>query len=582
MSFSGVSTSGTNGSGAIGAIAGASAASGAPTATLLTVGAGSWVLGVGDDFDNATSRTLGGGQTLVHQYLSTMGDTYWVQRLSAPVPNAGTSVTINDTAPTKDRYNLSIVEVVAATGTVPTYSSSGTISPAGAGANVSVSLGGASTASTTTDTNGNYTFAGLANGSYTVTPSKTGLTFSPPSQSVTVNGASQSAINFTGQALTYSISGTLSPASAGAGATVSLGGASTANTTADANGNYTFTGLASGSYTIAPSKTGFSFSPASQGVTISSASLSAVNFTAQALTYSISGSLSPANTGAGANVSLSGASRASTTADASGNYTFTGLANGSYTVTPAKSGVTFIPVSQPVTISSASRSAITFTAQGVSPSSVTLIQKAVNGNVTTTSSMSLAFPTSNRAGNFLIVEATVARPAGTLTISDSLGNTYVAAAAPVTDTAQNVTSYLWYVPNCQAGANTVTATPAVAGAQEIHISEWSGLSAANPLDIVASAAGIGTSASSGSVTTTADGDLIYGYTFLLNPASPGPGFAGLTLVNGDLDEYEIQPTAGNVAATFTQQSGTWFARVAASDPVGGRRPLSQEPSHPET
>jgi hypothetical protein len=162
MSFSGVSTSGTNGSGAIGAIGGASAASGAPTATLLRIGAGSWVLGVGDDFDNATSRTVGGGQTLVHQYLTAIGDTYWVQRPSAPVANAGTSVTINDTAPTKDRYNLSIVEVVAATGTVPTYSISGTISPASLGAGASVSLNGASTASTTADASGSYTFAGLA------------------------------------------------------------------------------------------------------------------------------------------------------------------------------------------------------------------------------------------------------------------------------------------------------------------------------------------------------------------------------------------------------------------------------------
>jgi hypothetical protein len=48
---------------------------------------------------------------LVHQDLATVGDTYWVQMLSAPTPTVGTVVTINDTAPTNDRYNLSIVEV---------------------------------------------------------------------------------------------------------------------------------------------------------------------------------------------------------------------------------------------------------------------------------------------------------------------------------------------------------------------------------------------------------------------------------------------------------------------------------------
>jgi hypothetical protein len=48
---------------------------------------------------------------LVHQDLATVGDTYWVQQMSAPTPTLGTVVTINDTAPTADRFNLTIVEV---------------------------------------------------------------------------------------------------------------------------------------------------------------------------------------------------------------------------------------------------------------------------------------------------------------------------------------------------------------------------------------------------------------------------------------------------------------------------------------
>jgi len=49
---------------------------------------------------------------MVHQYLATIGDTDWVQRLTSPTPTLGTVVTINDTAPTGDRYNLTIVEVL--------------------------------------------------------------------------------------------------------------------------------------------------------------------------------------------------------------------------------------------------------------------------------------------------------------------------------------------------------------------------------------------------------------------------------------------------------------------------------------
>jgi YD repeat-containing protein len=70
------------------------------------------VLGVGNDGDNDVPRTAAANQTLVHQYMPPVGETYWVQRTSAPVAQAGTSVTIADTAPTNDRYNLAICEIV--------------------------------------------------------------------------------------------------------------------------------------------------------------------------------------------------------------------------------------------------------------------------------------------------------------------------------------------------------------------------------------------------------------------------------------------------------------------------------------
>jgi FtsP/CotA-like multicopper oxidase with cupredoxin domain len=111
VTFTGTDTTGASGAGAIGAFGGSNAAAGAPTASLVTTRANSWVFGVGTDWDNAIPRTLGPSQTMVHQDLSATGDTYWVQRQTSTTPLAGTSVTINDTAPTGDRYNLSIVEV---------------------------------------------------------------------------------------------------------------------------------------------------------------------------------------------------------------------------------------------------------------------------------------------------------------------------------------------------------------------------------------------------------------------------------------------------------------------------------------
>jgi parallel beta-helix repeat protein len=79
---------------------------------------------------------------------------------------------------------------------------------------------------------------------------------------------------------TYSISGTISTAANGSGATVTLDGAASATTTVNSSGNYSFTGLANGSYVVSARKNGFSFSPSSLGKTLSGANITGVNFTA--------------------------------------------------------------------------------------------------------------------------------------------------------------------------------------------------------------------------------------------------------------------------------------------------------------
>ena len=337
LSFKGVDTTGTNGSGAVGATASASASSGAPTVSLISTRNNSWVLGVGNDWNNALARTVGSNQSIIHQYLATVGDTYWVQGQNAPTPLAGSTVTISDTAPTSDSYNLTAVEVLPATtsgssgGGTSTYTISGTITPTSAGAGATVSLTGAATAAITADSSGNYSFSGLTNGSYTVTPSKSGYTFTPSSLSETVSGSNLTGQNFTATAVvpqTYSISGTISPASVAAGSLVTLGGASNATTTANASGNYTFTGLQSGSYTVTPSSSSATFTPSSLTVSVNAASVTGANFTATSnppATYSISGTVSPASAGTGTTLTLSGSASATATADSSGNYTFTNL-----------------------------------------------------------------------------------------------------------------------------------------------------------------------------------------------------------------------------------------------------------------
>jgi hypothetical protein len=82
-----------------------------------------------------------------------------------------------------------------ASGASGAYSISGTVSGA-ASTGVNVSLTGAMTVSTTSDVNGNYRFTGLVKGTYSITPSLTGVIFKPSSLTVTINGSSASNQNF--------------------------------------------------------------------------------------------------------------------------------------------------------------------------------------------------------------------------------------------------------------------------------------------------------------------------------------------------------------------------------------------------
>jgi parallel beta-helix repeat protein len=79
---------------------------------------------------------------------------------------------------------------------------SGRVTSNGTGlSGVSMSLSGSAVSSTSTDSDGNYTFTGLQNGSYTITPSKAGYTINPASLTVTLDGANMTSQNFIATAL---------------------------------------------------------------------------------------------------------------------------------------------------------------------------------------------------------------------------------------------------------------------------------------------------------------------------------------------------------------------------------------------
>ena len=74
---------------------------------------------------------------------------------------------------------------------------------------------------TTAATDGTYSFSGLSAGTYAVTPSATGFGFNPTTQAAVISSSDITGVNFVAAAQsgpTFSLSGTISPASAGSGA----------------------------------------------------------------------------------------------------------------------------------------------------------------------------------------------------------------------------------------------------------------------------------------------------------------------------------------------------------------------------
>ena len=88
--------------------------------SLTTTAAGSVVYAVGNDWDRAVARTLGANQTKVHEFVDTaVGDTFWVQAAAGTIAAAGSTVTLNATAPSGDQCNLASVELTPGAAPVP-------------------------------------------------------------------------------------------------------------------------------------------------------------------------------------------------------------------------------------------------------------------------------------------------------------------------------------------------------------------------------------------------------------------------------------------------------------------------------
>ena len=158
-----------------------------------------------------------------------------------------------------------------------------------------------------------------------------------------------------------------------------------------------------------------------------------------------------------------------------------------------------------------------------------------------------------------------------ISVTDSAGNTYAVAAAPVQGTALSQTIY--YAKNIAASAsNTVTVTFSQAATfPDVRAAEYSGLDTVNPLDAGGGAAGAGADMDSGPVTLTSAGDLFIGAADVGDVVkSPGRGFTTVTLTAyGNNVEHTFPSGAGAIDATALEGDGDAWVMQGVGFRVSG-------------
>jgi len=279
-----------------------------------------------------------------------------------------------------------MVSSANSTGNPTSFSIAGTISPLAGGSGATLTLSGAASATATADSAGNYTFTGLANGTYTIVPSHAGFTFTPSSQSMTVNGANVAGMNFTAN-----------------GATVAPTITTPANQTVAAGQTATFTVVAGGTAPL-------SYQWQKNGANITGAT--SASYTTPITTTADSGSA----------FAVVVTNTAGTVTSAAATLTVTAAA-----VAPT---ITTQPANQ--TVTAGQTATFTVVAAGAAP--LTYQWQKNGANLTGATSASYTTPATTTADSGSTFRVVVANTAGTVTSAAATLTVTAAAVAPTITT----------------------------------------------------------------------------------------------------------------------------------------------------
>jgi hypothetical protein len=211
--------------------------------------------------------------------------------------------------------------------------------------------------STESDENGDYSFSGLSNGSYIVTPMASATDFTPFAWTVNVQSADVSGVNFDAETIDVTVTIT-GYGKEGALVTLSKEGTILTGTT-DSNGVCIITQVPNGTYTITVEQDGYSYAIDEETGVVSGADIAIGGIVGSEVT--VSGRVvDPVGAGvSGVLLTITGGQ--TDTTDADGYWSIGPVLDGEYTVTPTKNTYDFTPETRDVTVNRENVAVSTFT-----------------------------------------------------------------------------------------------------------------------------------------------------------------------------------------------------------------------------
>ncbi len=287
-------------------------------------------------------------------------------------------------------------------------------------------------------------------------------------------------------------------------------------------------------------------------------------------------SLNPTSGPVGTSVTITGANFGSTQGSSSVTFNGTTATPGSWTansiVVPVPTGATTGNVV--VTVNAVHSNGVNFTVGVVS--AISFVQTNSATPQGTLTSVTVTYAGAQTAGNLNVVVVGWNDSTATVSsVTDSVGNTYALAAAPIVQagTASQAIYYAKNIGAAGAGANTVNVTFAAAAIHpDIRIAEYSGLDPLNPLDTSVGAQGTTTATSdSGPVATANPNDLLVGAnTVQSTTTAAGAGYTnrGIT-ADGDILEDQVVSITGSYNATAVlDRIQSWIMQMVAFRAAG--------------